>query len=108
MPVEKSKCCTCGYEWPTGQHGGHSCTDHLLDEIDRLKRLIPGTKERRVMLTYEWVNTYEKRGISACYRDVPKNQPINSDWLMEKQRELNKITKGRSIIKIISFQVLED
>lgn len=28
MP-EMSKCCTCGYEWKTGEHGGHSCAEIL-------------------------------------------------------------------------------
>lgn len=31
-----SKCCTCGYEWPTGSHGGHSCSEQLLKEQEKL------------------------------------------------------------------------
>lgn len=24
-----SECCSCGFKWPAGQHGGHSCTSYL-------------------------------------------------------------------------------
>jgi len=34
---EKSQCCTCGFEWETGKHGGHSCTDQLLKNIESLE-----------------------------------------------------------------------
>lgn len=35
--MNESTCCTCGYTWPTGQHGGHSCTDQLLARVAELE-----------------------------------------------------------------------
>lgn len=32
-----SKCCSCGYEWPTGSHGGHSCSQVLRQKINILE-----------------------------------------------------------------------
>jgi hypothetical protein len=36
-PVDKDpniiRCCTCGYTWERGQHGGHSCSDALLKKL---------------------------------------------------------------------------
>ena len=29
-------CCTCGYEWKRGLHGGHSCSDTLLIKVKSL------------------------------------------------------------------------
>ena len=37
MTDKISKCCTCGYEWQTGQHGGHSCADKLSIRISALE-----------------------------------------------------------------------
>lgn len=36
QPVRDPKtsvCCTCGYAWPTGTHGGHSCSDVLFKKL---------------------------------------------------------------------------
>ena len=32
MP-KKSKCCTCGFEWEAGKHGGHSCSETLSERM---------------------------------------------------------------------------
>ena len=37
--MSESTCCTCGYTWPTGQHGGHSCTQVLQSRIDAAEAL---------------------------------------------------------------------
>ena len=36
MSEKISRCCTCGYEWPTGTHGGHSCSEKLRQLIKTL------------------------------------------------------------------------
>ncbi len=36
MSEKISKCCNCGYEWPTGTHGGHSCSEKLRSMIRTL------------------------------------------------------------------------
>lgn len=28
-----STCCACGYSWPTGKNGGHSCSEYLLKRL---------------------------------------------------------------------------
>ena len=33
-------CCTCGYEWKRGLHGGHSCADRLLLKVNKLRSFI--------------------------------------------------------------------
>jgi hypothetical protein len=33
----KSTCATCGYSWPTGQDGSHSCTRVLLVDMVKLR-----------------------------------------------------------------------
>lgn len=35
--LNTAKCHTCGYIWPIGMHGGHSCSGILREEVDRLK-----------------------------------------------------------------------
>ena len=32
--MEKSKCCTCGFEWKTGTNGSHSCSNTLQKKIN--------------------------------------------------------------------------
>jgi hypothetical protein len=32
-----STCCSCGFQWPTGQHGEHSCSSYLRTENVNLK-----------------------------------------------------------------------
>jgi len=32
-----STCCTCGYSWPTGQDGSHSCSQLLKERLDALQ-----------------------------------------------------------------------
>lgn len=36
MLNKTSKCFTCGYEWPTGTHGGHSCSENLKKKVKLL------------------------------------------------------------------------
>ena len=31
---EMCACCTCGYEWKKGLHGGHNCATYLQKKID--------------------------------------------------------------------------
>ena len=33
--TDKSKCCTCGYEWETGKDGIHSCADNFKRRISK-------------------------------------------------------------------------
>lgn len=37
---EFHSCCTCGYKWRHGHHGGHSCVERLLEQIKKLKLII--------------------------------------------------------------------
>lgn len=39
-PPKTHQCCTCGYEWKHGEHGGHGCSDYLLKKIASLKNVI--------------------------------------------------------------------
>lgn len=32
-----STCCTCGYQWPTGTSGSHSCSVKMEETIARLR-----------------------------------------------------------------------
>ena len=33
-------CCTCGYEWKRGLHGGHSCAETLLNKVKKLRSFV--------------------------------------------------------------------
>lgn len=44
MSAHKSKCITCGYEWITGQHGGHSCAQKLLQQLNTANEELAATK----------------------------------------------------------------
>lgn len=35
--IKMSTCCSCGFQWPTGQHGEHSCSSYLRAENVNLK-----------------------------------------------------------------------
>lgn len=35
--IKMSVCGSCGFQWPTGQHGGHSCSSYLRTENASLK-----------------------------------------------------------------------
>lgn len=37
--VNISTCWTCGYSWPTGQNGDHSCAEHLRKDAMRYRWL---------------------------------------------------------------------
>ena len=37
---EYCTCPTCGYKWKTGHHGGHSCSERLVTQNQRLKTII--------------------------------------------------------------------
>jgi len=39
-PAGTSECCTCGFRWRTGQHGGHSCAQQLREELDVTDKLL--------------------------------------------------------------------
>lgn len=36
---KKSKCCTCGYEWITGENGSHSCSQELNKRLKKIEKL---------------------------------------------------------------------
>lgn len=38
--IKKSVCGSCGFQWPTGQYGGHSCSSYLRTENASLKARI--------------------------------------------------------------------
>lgn len=33
--IKMVACCTCGHEWPRGQDGSHSCTQHMQQTIEQ-------------------------------------------------------------------------
>lgn len=35
--LKMSECCTCGYQWPTGQDGSHTCSVYMQKKIDEQK-----------------------------------------------------------------------
>jgi len=39
-----STCCSCGFQWPTGQHGEHSCSSYLSTENKMLKEQVAELK----------------------------------------------------------------
>ncbi len=51
MTRERSKCCTCGYEWFTGLDGSHQCSTELLKKIDRLEKIEAAAFD---VLAYDW------------------------------------------------------
>ena len=55
-----STCCTCGYSWKTGTHGGHICSESLQAEIARVKRKLE-TAEAVNHLSNLSLNAQEKR-----------------------------------------------
>ena len=38
--IKMSVCGSCGFKWPTGQHGEHSCSSYLVTENASLKARI--------------------------------------------------------------------
>jgi len=36
---DKSKCCTCGFEWKTGTNGSHSCSDTFQKKINEAVKI---------------------------------------------------------------------
>lgn len=38
--LETHSCCTCGYTWKHGEHGGHTCSTLLLKKIETLGSLL--------------------------------------------------------------------
>lgn len=36
-PPATHSCCTCGYTWKHGHHGGHNCSVLLLEKIEKLE-----------------------------------------------------------------------
>ena len=40
LPAGVRECCTCGFRWRTGQHGGHSCAQQLREEMDVTDKLL--------------------------------------------------------------------
>ena len=50
--MKLSTCCTCGYQWPTGQNGSHQCSIELLSKIEtmakaleKIKNIVVGEKD---------------------------------------------------------------
>jgi len=35
-----SRCCSCGYTWITGQHGGHSCSTQLREYLTQIHHIV--------------------------------------------------------------------
>jgi hypothetical protein len=68
MPQAKtSTCATCGYSWPTGKDGSHSCAEHLRKQLDHAHWLM---------------------------RQVLNDLPANKDWLNpDYEKEMLEISK---------------
>lgn len=43
-------CCTCGYQWPRGQHGGHSCVERLDSDLAKARAEVSQLKYAALML----------------------------------------------------------
>lgn len=57
--LSMSTCCTCGYTWPTGQHGGHSCTDQLLARVaDQAREIDLAMREASDLAMTMWRTHY--------------------------------------------------
>lgn len=70
---EFHSCATCGYTWRHGQHGGHSCSQYLLEHIKELRHLLNemlrhgdyATRQKALaLLNKEMLN--EKKPIHNC------------------------------------------
>lgn len=45
MNPEYHFCCTCGFKWKHGEHGGHDCSVRLLEKIKTLEK---GLKDHEI------------------------------------------------------------
>lgn len=43
--MKKSTCCTCGYQWLTGQDGSHQCSIELLSKIENMAKALQKIKD---------------------------------------------------------------
>ena len=59
----RSQCCTCGYQWPTGHDGSHSCSENLLKKLDEWKAVFIETqrllKNDSAIVDTVWSDTAE-------------------------------------------------
>lgn len=65
--TERCSCCTCGYTWPTGQHGGHSCADQLLARVAELEASNLALGDRNAAVEDELARNLDYR---AAYREA--------------------------------------
>lgn len=76
---EFNTCCTCGYEWRHGQHGGHSCAENLKKEIIKLKFELEQMKEKaELAICYESLTPYFSKFITE--RKYQKLKPEYQKW----------------------------
>lgn len=60
MNPEISKCCTCGYEWKTGQSGDHSCSESLLKRLE-----LADAENARLQSTIDGANAQEAEEVTT-------------------------------------------
>jgi hypothetical protein len=77
--AQVSTCCTCGYSWPTGKSGSHSCAGILEPRVHRLTwllgQIIQDLPERR-----DWLNPdIEKEARSYLPNAKVCNEPKSGE-----------------------------
>ena len=60
---ETHECYTCGYTWDHGKHGGHRCTDRLVEQNKRLKVVIAERELKIDNLTALICKVHQQTGI---------------------------------------------
>lgn len=53
--LEMVACCTCGYEWPEGTNGTHSCVQIMSRTIERLKKELAAMTEAEHAISNAYV-----------------------------------------------------
>ena len=89
QPDGTSECCTCGYRWRTGQHGGHSCARQLREELDVTDKLLA---TRDALL----------RTIPACEAHGDQCVPHAEAWVR------NSIQVREALAELVALKDLKD
>lgn len=72
--IKLSRCCTCGFQWPTGTNGSHSCSGTLEMKLYRvtwlLGQIISTLPENR-----DWLNPEIEKEARAFLPDTGVESP---------------------------------